>query len=99
MRAFPWMVGGSEGRDVTDHMLTIDGLLMKDGAEGVVGAALADGRAFALKVNDGAIRAREVVTASILRSLGCSGSSLDRYGETVLLGGGQPVGAVRAVVP
>jgi L-asparaginase II len=99
MRACPWMVGGSEGRDVTDHMQTIEGLLMKDGAEGVVAAALSDGRAFALKVGDGAIRAREVVTASILRSLGCSGESLDRYAETVLLGGGRPVGAVRAVVP
>jgi L-asparaginase II len=99
MRIFPWMVGGNEGRDVTDHMLKINGLVMKDGAEGVVAAALADGRAFALKVDDGAPRAREVVTVAILRSLGCSGTSLDRYGETVLLGGGQPVGAVRAVVP
>jgi L-asparaginase II len=56
MRAHPEVVGG-EVRAVTHAMRAVPGLLAKDGAEGVVAFALADGRAGAVKVHDGADRA------------------------------------------
>jgi L-asparaginase II len=95
MRAHPRAVCG-DGSDVTAFMLGVPGLLVKDGAEGVYAAALPDGRALALKVDDGAERARPVVTAAVLRSLGVDEPVLDDLGEVVLRGGGVPVGAVRA---
>ena len=57
MRAHPEQVGGT-GRDDTLLMQGIPGLLVKAGAEGVHAAALSDGRALALKISDGAERAR-----------------------------------------
>jgi L-asparaginase II len=56
MRAYPEVVSG-EVRVVTRAMRAVPGLLAKDGAEGVMAFALADGRAGALKVHDGADRA------------------------------------------
>lgn len=97
MRAHPEWVGGTR-RDVTAFMRGIPGLLAKDGAEGVYAAALPDGRAVALKVEDGADRARRVVMAALLRALGVTGEVLDTEGEWVLLGGGRRVGEVRATV-
>jgi L-asparaginase II len=94
MRAFPEYVAGT-GRDVTDLMSGVAGLLAKDGAEGVYAAALPDGHAFALKVDDGAERPRPLVAAAVLRWLGVQAAVLDRYDELELLGGGVPVGAVR----
>src|SRR5699024_1595443 len=57
MRAHPELVGGT-GRDVTAAMTQVDGLIAKDGAEGVYAAALPDGRATAFKISDGASRPR-----------------------------------------
>ena len=54
------MVGG-ERRDVTTFMREVPGLMAKDGADGVFAAALPDGRAIALKIADGANRARPPV--------------------------------------
>ena len=96
MRAFPAYVGGT-GRDVTDLMAGIPGLLMKDGAEGVLAAALPDGRAFALKVDDGAERPRPLLAAAVLRSWGIDADVLSRYEILELRGGGVPVGSVRVV--
>src|SRR5207244_3033753 len=59
MRAHPEWVGGSH-RDVTELMRAVPGLLAKDGAEGVSVVALADGRAVAVKIDDGGQRARQV---------------------------------------
>ncbi len=56
VRAHPGTVGG-ESRAVTQAMRLVPGLLVKDGAEGVLAFALADGRAGAVKVHDGADRA------------------------------------------
>ena len=95
MRAHPVHVSG-RGRDVTRLMQGVPGLLAKDGAEGVFAVALGDGRALALKVDDGAARARTVVVSAVLRHLGVSAAVLDDYAEELLLGGGRPVGAVRA---
>ena len=98
MRAHPGYVGG-EGRDVTLLMSGIPGLLAKDGAEGVYAVALPDGGAVALKIDDGAQRARPPVMVAALRRLGMSAPVLDDLAETLLLGGGVPVGAVRAALP
>jgi L-asparaginase II len=95
MRAHPVHVSG-RGRDVTRLMQEVPGLLAKDGAEGVFAVALDDGRALAVKVDDGAARARPVVVSAVLRHLGVAAPVLDEYAEAPLLGGGVPVGAVRA---
>ena len=51
-------------------MRGVPGLMAKDGAEGVFAAALPDGRAVALKIADGANRARPPVMVAALRALG-----------------------------
>jgi L-asparaginase II len=94
MRAHPDLVGGA-GRDVTALMSGVPGLLAKDGAEGVYVAALADGAAVAVKVDDGAARARMPVLVRELRRLGVEGAAIDALAEGPVLGGGRPVGAVR----
>ena len=68
----------------------------KDGAEGVYAAALEDGGAVALKIQDGAARARPPVLVEALRSLGVSGLVLDDLSTEPVLGGGREVGHVRA---
>lgn len=95
MTTCPELVGGPQ-RDVTVLMRLVPGLLVKDGAEGVQVAALADGRAIALKVADGAGRARMPVTVAALRSLGID-LVADALVEPVL-GHGRPVGAVHSLV-
>jgi L-asparaginase II len=96
MRAHPFLVGGS-GRDVTALMSGLPGTLAKDGAEGVYAAALADGAAVALKIDDGASRARAPVLVSALRRLGAQAPVLDDLAETPVLGHGAPVGSTRAL--
>jgi L-asparaginase II len=95
MTGHPEMVGGPT-RDVTRLMRLVPGLLAKDGAEGVHVAALPDGRAVAVKIADGAGRARAPVTVAALRALGVD-LPADALVEPVL-GHGRPVGLVRAVV-
>ena len=63
------MVGG-ERRDVTAFMRHVPGLMAKDGADGVFAAALPDGRAVAMKIADGANRARPPVMVGALGRLG-----------------------------
>ena len=97
MRAHPDYVGGT-GRDVTLLMAGVPGLLVKDGAEGVFALALADGRAAALKVDDGAERPRPLVAAALLRHLEVDADVLDGFEVRELLGGGRRVGEVRVPV-
>jgi L-asparaginase II len=94
MTARPDLVGGS-GREVTDLMAGIPGLVAKDGAEGVFAAALPDGSAVAVKVVDGATRAAVPVLVAGLRALGVEAEVLDRLAATPVLGGGVPVGVLR----
>ena len=93
MRAHPEQVGGT-GRDDTLLMQGIPGLLVKAGAEGVHAAALSDGRALALKISDGAERARTTALVAALRRLGLDDPVLDELGTATVLGGGVPVGIV-----
>ena len=95
MRAHPGLVGGT-GRDVTRLMDAVPGLLAKDGAEGVYAVALADGSAVALKIEDGAARARVPVLVAALRALGVATEALDELAVLPVLGGGTTVGEVRA---
>src|SRR5690242_13925388 len=88
------MASGS-GRDVAALMRAVPGLLAKDGFEGVEVAALPDGRAVAVKIADGANRARIPVAAAALARAGVDPAALTEFRGEALLGGGQPVGCVR----
>ncbi|MFF3864453.1 asparaginase [Micromonospora sp. NPDC001898] len=94
MRAYPEVVGGTWAED-SRLMRGLPGALVKIGAEGVIAAALPGVGAVAVKIDDGAARARMPVLVSALRRLGVRAPVLDEYAELPLLGGGLPVGAVR----
>ncbi|MFD5568563.1 asparaginase [Streptomyces cadmiisoli] len=96
MRRHPEMASGS-GRDVAALMRAVPGLLTKDGFEGVQVAALPDGRAVAVKIADGAGRARIPVTAAALARAGVDPDLLTGFAGEQLLGGGRPVGSIRPV--
>jgi L-asparaginase II len=96
IRTHPAWLGGTR-RDVTALIAGVPGLVAKDGAEGVYAAALPDGRAVALKVEDGAKRPAPALLAAVLRRWGAHGEAIDRWAEQPVLGGGKPVGAVRVV--
>lgn len=96
MSQHPYMVGG-DARHVTDIVGAIPGLAAKDGAESVYVAALADGRAVALKLADGSGRATPTVLLAALHALGVDTSAVPERVTEVVLGHGQPVGSVRAV--
>ena len=69
----------------------------KDGADGVFAAALPDGRAVALKISDGANRARPPVMKAALQALGVDISAVDpRAFSSPIFGHGKPVGEVRS---
>lgn len=96
MRAHPEIVGGTQAED-TRLMRTVPGLLAKIGAEGIIAAAVPGAGAVALKIDDGASRARIPVLVSALRRLGVTGPALAEFVEVPILGGGRPVGAVRSL--
>ena len=95
IRQHPEMLGGPT-RDITLLIQGVPGLLGKDGAEGVFAIALPDGRAIALKISDGANRARPPVMKFALQALGVDVSAVDpRAFDSVIFGHGKPVGSVR----
>jgi L-asparaginase II len=96
IRAYPAWVSGTT-HDQTRLMKAIPGLLLKGGAEGVDAFALADGRAGAVKIDDGASRARTPVTASVLRQLGVAVP--DEFSTVPVAGGDDIAGMVRAFRP
>ena len=96
-RAHPDLVAGT-GRDATLLMRQIPGLLAKDGADGVYAAALPGVGAVALKIDDGAARARVPVLLAGFAALGLTPDVDADLRATPLLGGGVPVGAVRSSV-
>ena len=106
MRAYPRWTSGTCRPD-RRLMEAVPGLLLKSGAEGVEGLALADGRAAAFKIDDGdgARRARTAVTVALLRALGVGGEpgadreALSEMSRPPVLGGGRAVGEVRATLP
>ncbi len=92
MRAHPELVAGTYADD-TVLMREVPGLLAKGGAEGVVAVAVPGVGAVAIKIEDGAMRARTPVLLSALRRLGVDVPPM----RELVLGGGQPVGEVRSV--
>jgi L-asparaginase II len=103
MRTYPdWTSGTTRPERVL--MEAVPGLLLKSGAEGVEGFALADGRAGAFKLEDGAGRARPPVTVALLRALGAAAepgvdtAALERIALVEVRGGGERVGEIRAVL-
>lgn len=102
MRAYPEWTSGTT-RPERALMKAVPGLLLKSGADGVEGFALADGRAGAFKIEDGAARGRVPVTTALLRALGAEaepGADVDALAALAtspVYGGGQVVGEIRAV--
>jgi L-asparaginase II len=93
MRAHPSLVAGTGSED-TVLMEAIPGLIVKRGADGVSAAAIAGVGAVALKISDGSTRARVPVLLAALRRLGVEVPDITEP----VLGGGRPVGEVRAVI-
>jgi L-asparaginase II len=96
INAHPEWLGGTR-RDVTLLIRGLPGAVAKDGAESVYALGLPDGRGVALKIADGAQRARPVVLAAALARLGIEAEVLAELAHAPVLGHGEPVGAVVAV--
>ena len=96
MRGNAFLVGGT-GRDVTTLMREVEGLLIKDGAEGVCAAATGEGIGVAVKIDDGSGRARTPVLVAVLATAGIAVDPTSLTSAAVL-GHGQPVGEVRATL-
>jgi len=103
IRAYPQNVSGTT-RDELALLRAIPGAIGKGGAESVYAVALPDGRAYALKTDDGGARARPVVMAAALlrdgidRLDGVDGDAVRATGVHSVLGGGRPVGELRALI-
>jgi L-asparaginase II len=101
IRAHPAYVSGTK-RDECALLTAIPGAIGKAGAECCYAVALPDGRAFALKADDGAARVRPVLMAEALRRSGLleqpgvDAEAVRRTGLVELLGGSRPVGEIRA---
>ena len=101
IRSHPDHVSGST-RDELTLLTALPGSIGKAGAESCYALALPDGRAFALKTDDGAPRVRPVLMAAalersgVLEDEGVDADAVRRTGTFVLLGGGRPVGEIRA---
>jgi L-asparaginase II len=98
MRNRPEYIGGSR-REVTTLLRAVPGLIAKDGADCVYAAALPDGTAVAIKVEDGSARVRPAVIAGTLAAMGVPAADLAAVRDwEEVTGGGQRVGEYRSVV-
>lgn len=95
MRRYPEIVAG-HGRDVTVAMRAQPGLLAKEGAEGVQLFGLPDGTGVAVKIGDGAGRARMPVAVSALAAVTEISDALRRMLTVPVLGGDREVGSIQA---
>lgn len=95
MTEHPELVGGDERR-VTVLMRAVPGMMAKDGAEGVMAAAVPGGPSAAIKIADGGARATAVVMAAALAAVGVDVDPTKL--EEPTLGHGEPVGRIRAVL-
>ena len=101
IRKHPEYVSGTK-RDECALLTAIPGAIGKAGAESCYAVALPDGRSFALKTDDGAPRVRPVLMTEALRRSGVldepgvDAEAVRRTGVVELLGGGVPVGEIRA---
>lgn len=95
MRAEPWFVAGT-GREDTELMRAVPGLLVKGGADGVHVAALPGRGAVALKLDDGGERGRTPALCAGLVRLGVPAGVLAPWLQLPVPGGEDVVGEVRA---
>ena len=101
VRRHPEHVSGTR-RDEARLIRAVPGAIAKAGAESCYAVGLPDGRAVALKTDDGAPRVRPVLMAEALRRLGVleldgvDADVVEATGEAALFGGGRPVGVIRA---
>ena len=100
MTASPYLAAG-RGRLCTAAMEAIRGLVVKNGAEGIMCAALIGrGLGVAVKVEDGAMRAAEAALVRTLALLGAvppeAEEALAPFLAPPVLGGGRPVGRLVA---
>ena len=95
MRAEPWFVAGT-GREDTDLMRAVPGLLVKGGADGVHVAAVPGRGAVALKMDDGGERGRTPALCAGLCRLGVPAEVLAPWLQLPVSGGDGVVGEVRA---
>jgi L-asparaginase II len=93
-RAHPEYASGTRRAEAA-LMRSVPGLVCKGGAEAVHAAGLADGRGIAVKIDDGAARARGVVLAATLRRLGVDNELIRAQRAPAVMGGGLQVGSVR----
>jgi L-asparaginase II len=93
---YPEYASGTR-RDEAALLRAVPGAVGKAGAEACYAVALPDGRAVALKIDDGYPRARPVVMAEALRRLGIDDPAVDATGVVRLYGGDEPVGELRPV--
>jgi L-asparaginase II len=92
-RDFPEMVAG-ENRLTTRLMREVPGLFMKEGAEGVEVATLADGRTIVFKISDGSIRPFETLMVAALAEFGIY---VEDKTERIY-GGSEAIGSIRACI-
>jgi len=87
-KAFPEMVAG-EGRLTTRTMKSVPGLFMKEGAEAVEVASMADGRTLVFKISDGSWRAFGAIMHAALLEWGITTTeeALNVYGGANIVGG------------
>lgn len=97
MRRHPELVGG-KGHQNSEVMRLLPGVIAKGGAEGVIGMAMPDGHAVAVKVIDGNPRATTALALTLLEKCGLDVSAADSLRELAILGGGQPVGQIRTKI-
>ncbi|MEX2458761.1 MAG: asparaginase [Actinomycetota bacterium] len=100
MRAEPYLVAG-RNRACTDLMREAPGVVAKVGAEGVFCAVIpSEGLGVAVKIEDGASRAAPPALLHTLRELGvleeAAAARLGAWTAPPVLGGGEPVGVLRA---
>jgi L-asparaginase II len=98
--AHPWVAGGTGEPDTV--IVEKLGIFAKIGAEGVMVLSMTDGTTVALKILDGNLRAAAVVGLQLLVRVGAlEQAQIDEvtpHLNLAVLGGGKPVGALRATV-
>ena len=90
-RDFPEIVAG-KARLTTRKMITVPGLFMKEGAEGVLIGSLPDGRTFAFKIEDGSPRPLGALVVAVLNEFDIASPAED----APIYGGKKVVGTIRA---
>ena len=90
-RKYPEMVSGP-GRLPTVAMQKVEGLFVKDGAEGVMVAGLSSGETIVWKMSDGSQRGAGALLSAALKHIGID----VEFERENVMGGGQVVGEIRA---